>query len=232
MESPIKVLIIFDEKDKLATDINNPNTRFLKVNSWNNIDKLFRLSGEYDNLAFLYDNSGYLENIYSMRTKNIEKIISEFASSNAFEIKGNINKIIEKIVQFMSYRKNGYYYFTTQLKSSCACIQIYEDLENYSYKIGEKLKLVLLGDWNEKDENNILFERSHRIEIFRGVEEINRAVFSWQIETRGRNFNLMGVKKNDKIELFPMLDNNDYDAINDYMEKNIRARVLNKRSNQ
>jgi len=231
MENPIKVLIIFDGKEKLIIDIKNTNTRFLEVTSWNYINKLFFLSGESDNLVFFYDNSGYLENVYSLKAKNIDKIISKFSGSNAFEIKGNVNKINEKIVKFMSYKKNGYYYFTTRLLSSCACMQIYEDLENYSYEIGEKLKLVLLGDWNEKDENNILFERNYRIEIFRGVEEINRTVSNWQTETQRRDFNLMGVKKNDKTELFTILDDKDYDILNDYLEKNIKTRMSNKRSN-
>jgi hypothetical protein len=171
------------------------------------------------NSIIIYNSKSELELYLPLKGKNKTKINMSYRNLKEELLKGNIQGLYSNIKKVMSNYENGYYYFTEILYSSCLCFRIYQDIENICYQKGNKLKLVLIGDWTHIEIENILKERNYRVIVERADEDINQNVRDWKNETHRKNFNLVVVKSNDILLTFPILDRIDYKIWNNFKEQ-------------
>jgi len=222
-----KIIIINDdlENDKVI-DTRQVNVYVTKANSWYQLIKKFKLPMTNENRILIYDIEGILKFNSPIKGKNKWNILSEFGDSSKNVIKGNVEEICITVRKALASFENGIYYFTQQLNSSCACFELFQELENIGLKEAKKIKLILIGDWSQIDTNNLLAERNSRVIIKRASEEINHVVDKWKRQTKRDDFNLIGMKIENSVDVFPILDLKDYHAWDDFAKKMLNEMIL------
>ncbi len=222
-----KIIIVNDdiENDKDIYTIQD-NVYVAKANSWHHLMKKFKLPKTNENRILIYNPRGILEFNFPIKGKNKWKILSKYEDSNQSVIRGNVEEICITIKKALVSFENGIYYFTQQLNSSCSCFKLFQKLENIGLEEANKIKLILIGEWRQIDTNNLLIERNSRVIIKKASEEINQVVDKWKRQTNRNDFNLIGIKIEERVEIFPLLDLRDYYAWNDFEKKMLDEMIL------
>jgi len=162
-----------------------------------------------ENWLFVYDPSLHLEISLPIKGKYKRRIVDSVSESNNLLIRGNLVPIYSRIKEYIINNPCNIYFFTEQLNSSCTCFNVYKELEAFTLQKEKKLKLVLFGRWERHEIENLIKERDYNIEIEKANIHLELVYKKWKEETKRNDFNCAGIKLDDRIELFPLLDTQD-----------------------
>jgi len=163
----------------------------------------------FKNWILVYNPASQLEISLPIKGKYKRRIVGSVRESDNPIIRGNLLPIYSRIKEYITNNPNNIYFFTEQLNSSCICFDTYRKLEAFALNKGKKLKLVLFGMWEKYEIENLIKERDHNIEIEKANGYLELVYKKWKEETKRNDFNWGGIKLDDRVELFPLLDTQD-----------------------
>lgn len=136
------------------------------------------------------------------------KIINKYSRELKL-LKGDTNSITAFMERNIKVKQGEVVLVSQKLSSNCICFRNFELLEEYFSDKG-KLKVIVLGDWYDRDINNILRERDNKIKIKRASPELNLLVKNWSESTQRDDFNAVIVNHEGINKSFLLLDKNDF----------------------
>lgn len=174
--------------------------------------KEFHLSQKIDNIIMIYDNNLELADEIPIKPKYFSNILSNFADDTEFL--GNKKKVFD-ICSRLSYEfkklDDGNYFFTNKLFSSCGCFRVYEEYEHLCELKGDKLRLILVGNWGDVDMQNISKERDKKILVERANGNINKIIDEIGKGSSNLSVNIIVGKRNNNTYILPLTDSADLD---------------------
>lgn len=190
---------------------------------WRVLINKFKYSSNAQNIIFAFNEAGLIERTYSVRDY-FQVILNRVPPQIGLKI--NLEDIMPPInKEFQNYH-NGIYYITNKICSSCQQIKIYEYLENYLISFGKKLCVVLCGNWEKMDLENLRKERNMNISAILASISLQNQINTWKINYSIENFAFIVIKSDDSVLTFPMTDYNEYKKLKKYITNNNLQQLL------
>jgi len=220
-------LIIFhtDNFDKIPAPQKNGIFFINEFNKKLLMNKL-RIKEQEINWVLFYER-GFLKQKILLKSVNKKEIIQ----SRSMPKRGDFRKISLALEKVMSECRPGIYYFSQHLISSCACYREFEFLENILLDSGNKLRLIVIGEFSDLDIENFQKEKNYRIIVEKSGVNISDLVHDWNVDTNRWDFNFIVIKTEKRIYIFPLIDSVDYQRWLRFKENSLHTIIEEYRNN-
>lgn len=205
-----RTLILYYNNINKIDELKKNGIYYHKITNKNEINNMFNIENDSENQVIIYNSKGFLKEKFNIDGFNKFKITRSYRNYDGKK-RGNIEFISKNILNILlQNNKNGVYYITNRLNSSCQAFKVFTDLENELFKRKRKLIVKLSGNWNDLDIRNFKIERNNRTRIEKVQKKIENIITEWKINTKSSVFVLVVIKIKDNSFTFPLYDENDY----------------------
>ena len=204
---PRRLVIFCADQFLLGQNEKATRTHIIKDFNAAQICNLFHLPKPKDNWILMYDR-GFLV----FRAIFNGSIVRKLGLTQAVVAPqlGRDNNIAEEVARLLSSYKPGVYFCAQRLVTSCACYAAFEFLMEELLKGGDRLRLLLIGEFSEIDVENFDKEEAGRIVIMKPNPEINQLVDAWRREVQILDFNAIIFLNKTSLRVMPLIDAGDY----------------------
>jgi len=204
-----KRLVIFCMDDLDFKQIEKRTGTYI-INNYNvkQIVNLFHLPMSKDNWVLQYDK-GFLVN----RAIFNKGIVSKLGLNQDDAPQGERgNNVSAEIAALLAAYEPGVYFCTQRLVTSCVCYEAFEFLKDELIKRGSRLRLLLIGEYNDLDVENFTKEEGGRAVVLRPNLDINSLVDGWGSKTQRMDLNIIIFLTKANRKVLPLINTSDYQS--------------------
>jgi hypothetical protein len=204
-----KRLLIFCSDELSLQDYGRTaGTHIFMVDDVRRMGDLFHLPKSKDNWILQYNNG-----VLALRARFNSSIVRKLGFNQAAATQGRRgNDVSSDIADILGAYEDGVYYCAQRLVASCACYEAFEFLKNELAERGNRLRLLLIGDFNDIDIENFNKEEAGRAIIIRPNADINNLGEKWEREAKGLDLTVIVFKNMTISRVFPLIDARDYQS--------------------